>query len=295
MLQSRSLILLVLFTHGVLRAQTITLQNGTLTIAEGTTVLLEGPISFNLQPGSEVENNGTIDLGTEATMNEPLNSPVRGTGHETTTFASNGPFNAVEPGGLGLTLTSTSTGAPDFLERWHTPIGLPSGDESIARWYRTVGGNSGPGTFNAQFGYDPSELHGLNAAELALLSAATQNGPWTDLNATVDAGSFELSAPYPAPWGILTAFDADAPTGLSGEKHEDQFRVWPTLTSNTLSIEPVNGVQVVSIEVFDLAGQRMAVDTERANGLGLVDVHTLAAGQYLLRLNGTFVIRFTRA
>ena len=58
--------------------QSMVLVSGSMTIQEGTLLRLEGPITWTIEPGASVSNSGVIDLGTEATLVEPLGGPIQG-------------------------------------------------------------------------------------------------------------------------------------------------------------------------------------------------------------------------
>ena len=99
----RNLVLmaLALVAQHLALGQQMTLQRGNLSVAEGTRINLNGPLLWTIAPGATVVNNGEIDLGSEATLNETLGAPITGTGIERSNTELPIAFTAVEPGGLG--------------------------------------------------------------------------------------------------------------------------------------------------------------------------------------------------
>ncbi|MDX9751350.1 MAG: hypothetical protein RBT71_09755, partial [Flavobacteriales bacterium] len=66
----------LLAAHG----QVMHLHGGLFTVAEGTTVTIEGPVVWQMAADAAVVNDGTIDLGTEARLEEAPGAPLVGTG-----------------------------------------------------------------------------------------------------------------------------------------------------------------------------------------------------------------------
>ena len=117
-------------------AQTMQLSSGSLQVLNGTTLTIEGPIEWVISPGSTVVNDGVIDLGTQAQLNEPVGGPVVGTGVERATHVGPGPFAGIEPGGLGAMLSTEDALNDLVVERGHAPYAHSGSVEGVARWYR---------------------------------------------------------------------------------------------------------------------------------------------------------------
>jgi hypothetical protein len=288
-------ILMVSIPSFTISAQEIVLGGGHMSIAPGTTMRLEGPLTLKLEPGSSVQNDGHIDLGNEATVDEPTNGPIHGDGYETAHVTTVAPFAAIEPGGLGLTLGTSGSNAPDRIERWHTPLVLPEGDQSIARRFVLLGNEQGPGTLDVDLHMDPTELNALDAGNLAMFHASDVNGPWNELTSIADAGSFTVSTTYPAPWGTITCFDTDAPTAVDDRAEAYGFRAWPTLVETSMTIVPLTSTPVRNVEVFDGAGRTIPVNATLNGMWANIGLEHLASGHYLLRVNGNVVIKFRKA
>lgn len=283
-------------TSSLLAAQEMVLGSGTLTVAEGTALRMEGPVTFTISTGAVVQNNGTIDLGSEAVLAEPLNWPIVGTGREVADLDAIAPFAGLEPGGLGLTLSTASGIAPLSVERWHSVLTLPGGEASIARWYQFTGNDQGPGSLDLSFRYDPTELNGLSAADLAMFTISTENSPWwNDLASAADAGAFTVTANHSAPWAVVALFDSDAPTTISDRSEVDGFRAWPTEVRSSMIVAHTAGTLIRTLEVFDGAGRRVPFRADVPNTWVSMAMESLAPGAYFLRINGVSVIKFRKA
>lgn len=288
---------LLTFLAGVtsiaLHGQEMVLGPGSLTISSGTTLRLEGPIHFSWSSGSTVRNDGLIDLGSEAHLSEPSGAPIIGDGNELAVIGM-APFTGIEPGGLGLTLSTVGGNAPFSLERWHSTLHFPEGDPSIARWYRFSDDIQGPGTLDVSLRFDPTELNGLEAASLALHVAGTENGPWTEISSTVDEAARSIAGAYSAPWNVLAAFDADAPTAVPDLAEVTGFRAWPTLVTTIMYVAPTTDNPINTLEVFDAAGRRTPIQADLSKGWASVGTEAIAPGAYYLRINGIAVIKFRK-
>jgi len=274
--------------------QIATLSNGSLTVLEGTTVRFVGPMTFAIAAGATVENNGVIDLGSEATLVEPVGGPIIGSGTERSITSNGGPFTSETPGGLGLTMSSAVAASPVEVVRGHVPFELPEGDLGIARWYEL---NSISGSdLEVTMRYDATELNGLLADQLSAFRSNSESGPWSIMITDNDPVQYSLSASYAYPWGLQTAFDQDVITSSQTLVVADGFSVWPTMVIDVLHITSLNGSPIATLEVLDGLGR--AVPFDRMNNS--VDQSTvgctgLGAGAYFLRVNGNRVFKFRKA
>lgn len=287
-------LLLVLTCVAGAQAQTIGLLGGSLTIEEGTTLQLSGPLEFVIQPGASVINNGTMDLGMEASLTEPDGGPIHGSGVEMARTTGNGPFASIEPAALGLTISGDAQSGPVTVIRGHTTSYFPEGDPSIARWYTIEAPLGGSGPLDVVLRYDASELNALSGTTLGLFRSEAGNGPWSAVVGTNDAGNRTVSAILLAPWATITAFDANAPTASPTLLAQDGLHVWPTLTIGDVHINAQDGKPFGTIDLFDALGRPIPVHVrDRRATYARLDLASLASGAYFLRVDGrsTFKLR----
>lgn len=286
--------MLTLACAAAANAQTIDLLGGTMTVAEGTTVQLTGPLQLTIQPGATLVNNGTMDLGTEATLSEPDGNPIRGAGVEVARTVGNGPFSAAEPGALGLTFTATEQEGPVEVIRGHATYYFPEGDPSIARWFSLGAPNGGNGDVQVVLRYDATELNALAGSSLGIFRAPDETGPWLFVSSTNDALAQTVSADLIAPWPVITAFDANAPTASPSLVVQEGIHVWPTLTSGEVFVHALDGTPLDRIDVVDALGRVVPVQIDRRSAvLARLDLSGSAIGAYFLRIDGrsTFKLR----
>ena len=272
----------------------MTLVSGNVIVHGGTTVRLEGPVVWTLSDGASVTNDGSIELGTQASIVESLGGPISGAGTERAIIDQPPPYAAVDAGGLGMLITNTTAPAPIDVVRGHLPFALPEGDPSISRWY-SLQSEEAPGiSIDVSLEYDPTELNGLQAPELSLFKSQTDFGPWSAIASVVTGNIVSGSVQFP--WGLLTAFDANAPTTSPTLVARSGFHVWPTLAVDELNIVALDGALVKQCEVYDAVGRAAIRGRTGSFGSSMVlNVATLSPGAYYLRLNGEVVINFRKA
>ncbi len=290
----KSILFITVLIASHAQGQSAVLSSGTMHLMEGTTLRFDSPLVLTLQPGATIVNDGVIDLGSEARLIESTGEPIRGTGVETARVEGSGPFTALMPGGLGLTLTTTANGPID-ITRGHLAQLFPEGDAGIERWYRMEAPNAGGVTAEVQLHYDETELNGLAPSSLALFTAPVDAGPWTPAPGMNNATSFTISGTLTAPWSYITAFDADAPTSSPTLFATASLQVWPTLTEGPLFIHATDGDPLGSLEVFDGLGRSVATSTEwRSATLASMDLSTLTSGPYFLRIGQRITIKLRK-
>lgn len=276
-------------------AQTVELITGSMSIAPGTTVRLNGPLTLVLEPGTTVTNNGLIDLGDAATLQEPVGEPIQGDGTEVVRILTSGDLDGSEPGGLGLGLTGTAVNAPLTITRGHTPRAFPEGDPSIARWFILDAPNVATGAVDVVLRYDPVELNGLSGNNLGLFTSSDLAGPWSPLTGSNNATANTVSATLPAPWSHVTAFDANAPTASPTLFATEDLHVWPTLTNGPLVVHALNGRTLNTVEVIDGTGRVVrTVVPGPAASLVTMDLSALSSGPYFLRVNSLTTIKLRK-
>lgn len=129
--------------------------NGNLTFTAGTLDLNGNDLVIG-QPGSlivnETENNRiTGAAGGEVILTRTLASPAQ-----------------INPGNIGLVLSSTANLGPTTIRRGHVPTAIPGSGNSIARYYSIQPTNNNGLSATLRFQYFQNELNGLNETNLNL-------------------------------------------------------------------------------------------------------------------------------
>lgn len=276
--------------------QTVELTGGSMHVGQGTTLRFVGPLTFAIQPGAEVNNDGTIELGTAATLIEPTGGPITGSGTEIAVIDLDGPIGNEEPGGLGLSLTTDFPVGPVTITRGHEPRFFLEGDQSIARWFRIDAQEPSSGVAQITMKYDAVELNGLPNDGLALFRSDVLDGPWAPISSTNDPLQHLVEGSTAAPWGVYTAFDANAPTSSPSLMATNGIQVWPTLTTDVLFIRSTDGTPLGSVLVFDGVGRALPVTLlNRSMELLTLDVGRLATGSYYVRIREGVIVKFRKA
>jgi hypothetical protein len=275
-------------------SQDMVLTSGQVTLSPGTRIALDGNITWTIGAQASVVNDGLIELGLAATLIETPGAPIVGSGTETAERLLNGAFTGVEPGGLGLTLGAPAAIGAITVTRGHSTVVLSNGAESVARWFH-VDGDPPPSTaVDVTFRYDPVELNGLDAQDLVLQHSVV-NDVWGGVDSELGPGPNMLSAQLPAPWGILTAFDADEITGVKEENATALFQLLGAPGDDVVHIRVLGHEPLRTWELFDAHGRLLASGR-------VPDVHTSleipmgpwAQGLVIFRLNGRSTHKWLR-
>jgi len=296
MMPRLNLLLCASILHGVLGAQTMTFSGGDMQIQFMTTVTLNGELVWQIAPGATVANDGLVELGTSATLVEPVNGPIIGTGVETAVHVAGVNLNDTEPGGLGLLFfTSTPTAGAFTLTRGHLPQSDGGSAFSVARWYSIGDPAQVPFPVEFSFGYDDTELNGLVESELILHSGTSRSGPWLPLSSAVDAGLNIVLADATEQANYITAFQGEA-LGAPAFPPSAGLRVWPTITVDQLFVQGASIGPNAPFDVVDATGRIALSGTLRGDASTVLNLSTsaLAPGQYLLRIKGEQAVRFVR-
>lgn len=274
-------------------AQLMELTSGTIHVQAGTTMVLHGPLDLLIHPGASVSNDGVIDLSDQATISEPSGTPIRGAGVEKASTGAAGPFTSVEPGRLGLTVT-TNESVPLEVVRGHSSMALPEGDVGIQRWFML----SGPGATSSadlSLQYDETELNGLSPSSLGLFRSTGLDGPWSLVTSTNDAEAFTVAGTLAAPWAYITAFDSDAPTASHSLHALEDLHVWPTLTNSNVFILSKTGSPIGAIQIIDGMGRTIHSDVGSMHStLKVLDLSGVSSGAYFLRAGQRPVIKLRK-
>lgn len=276
-------------------AQTAELISGNLLIQEGTTVRFVGPLQLTIAPSASVVNDGLIDLGVGGRLSEPVGNPITGTGTEIASLVSSGPLNGVEPGGLGLSITTSSPSGDLVVTRGHVARSFPEGDPSIERWYRLASDAGTTPDAELVFRFDASELNGLTAEDLGLFRAGNENGAWSAVASTNNPANSTVQGTLSAPWGYITLFDMNAPTASPTLQAISGLQVWPTVTSGPLFIQSTQGEPLKRIDVIDGLGRSVVTQPTGSSGtFATLDLSGLSSGAYFLRVDQHAVIKLRK-
>jgi hypothetical protein len=287
--------LIVLLVPAVLQAQLMELSGGSMHVLEGTRVAIEGPITWQLVTNSGLVNDGTIEFGPEAVLDEALGSAIVGLGVETTSRVFNSAVLDNDPAGLGLSLSSGAALGAFTLTRGHVPFTLMNGMSGISRWYELITNDQPGAVLETRMRYDPSELNGLSATALDLYTSQDSADFWTPRSGEASMDPWAITASVYWPWTFITAFQADATTSIS-EQPGAGFRAWPTATSDLVHLEALGDAGISFWELRDAAGRLH--DGERHGMPGAryrtIDLARYSPGLYLLRVNDGMVIKLVK-
>jgi hypothetical protein len=201
-----------------------------------------------------------------------------------------------EPGGLGLSISTADGPSMVDVIRGHNQQVLHTSDLSIARWFLISATGQTGQDLDLELRYDPTELNGLDGADLLLFEAISDVGPWGALPSAVDVGARTVSSTDQYPWAYVTAFDRNAVASTPEVNNADGFVIHPTIVESMLTINAVGLEQIRSLAVIDGLGRTVQNPTLPAAGpLARIDLNGLAPGAYFLRVNERHVLRFRKA
>lgn len=272
------------------------LQPGTsLHVLSGTTLTLAGQTMLSTTAGSVLTNDGTVMIGEAATMNEATGAAIRGTGSERYARVYGAPLNQVEPGGLRMTVTTSTAPGAVVLERWHMPLTEPGGAESIARWYDWSSAVNAGLDALVLFGYDDQELNGINETD-QVLHVRQPSLYWLAVPSGVDAVNDRVTASGLDSLGTLTSFSGALTTGLEAPERPQAPYVFPTIADDRLSIVLPAGMSVRQLELHDASGRLIHATDLSLNGQGAsLSVAALEPGLYTITINLRHACRFIRS
>lgn len=269
-------------------------DNGTLTIESGTTVRVISPMTWTLGPSSIVVNDGLIDLGAEAVLDEPAGRPVVGAGFERSAPAAGSVQPVSGVGGLGLHLAQALPLPALVVTRGHLPRIHDDYGPGIARWFAVEGLDQTTPPVTLTMTYDQTELNGLAEPLLELHSSGSESGPWAEASTVHDETGNTFTGAIPT-GTHFTAFSVDpqaTPMHASGTR---ELQVLPSLTDGPMAVLIPAGETVSGLWIFDGSGRIvLAEQLPQLTGTVMLDVQGLAPGSYLLRTDAGFAARFVR-
>jgi hypothetical protein len=268
-------------------AQTMLLSGGTMRVGSGTRIGVTGPIVWEIAPDAQLVNDGRIELGTQALLSEPDNAPITGSGTEHAVVDVAGVLGTVEPGGLGLSMTTTSILPATEVIRGHA-VSLNNGtDESIARWFLLDPGPGPAVELELVLRYASPELNGNSGSTLALYTGTEMSGPWSFMAGSADAQGRTVGSTWQGPWGYLTAFTQGIITHAPEVGPQPGMSLWPTITNDLVTVAITGEAGTADVQVFDGAGRSVALTpAPQQDGTYLLHIGHLGAGLYVVRVNG---------
>lgn len=273
----------------------IVLQSGTTLVVDAGTVLrIEGQGTVATTPGSTWVNNGEVQLGPQALLNEANGAPISGTGTERYTATYTDPLSNTEPGGLRLVVSTVQAPQGVTLVRGHQPITEPGGAVGTARWYQWASDVNTGLDAEVRFGYDESQLNSVVETD-QVLHVLQANTFWLAIPSSVDAPNDRVDAINLDSIGTLTTFSGALTTGLADGSNPLQAMLFPTVTDESV-IVVVGKSSLLSVELLDVQGRGLRSYTSPAPSRTMrIDVSGLSAGVYLVRVNGGRALRFIRS
>ncbi len=266
------------------QAQMSTGTGTTMVLDAGTGLRVNAPLVWQIPAGASVINNGSVVLGSDASLSESPGAAITGDGTERIQLPLAAPPTALDAGGLGGILTTTLAPGPTTFIRGHLPYTDYSGHVSIARWIHVLPAvNSG---LNATFSlrYDENELNAV--PELAqILHIRAEDNIWWTLPAAVNATNNTVTTTGLDSLGLFTTFDQDLPNAVVEPTGPGVFMVGMDPDGAPWLRVPA-GQQVRSLEFFDNTGRCIASSamTLEAGWHPIGSMH-IAHGSYVLRVN----------
>lgn len=272
----------------------MTFATGNLRIDNGTTMNVLGPITWTIESGANVVNDGLIDLGSEGVIVESANEPVTGTGIERSAppLGASWPING--PGGLGLTISIPSTEIAIVVTRGHIPRDDADAGASIARWFGVDGlPDLPPQGSTVNLRYDETELNGLVESMLSPFASAGLAGPWVDTDGSVDTVDDMLTAPLQPGATYFTGFASDQQSATTTNLVPAfGMEVRPSITEDLIMVYPPPGTG--SILIMDAAGRVAFVARAVEGGTTSLDVSSLTPGAYNVLSDSGALARFMK-
>ncbi|MGA2507393.1 MAG: T9SS type A sorting domain-containing protein [Chitinispirillaceae bacterium] len=279
-----------------------TFQNLTVNKAAGNVVLNKNIAmrgNLTVMVGHIDMNNDTIKMGTTALLSETPGNTVKGRGEITGPLTIGAP-SALNPFGLGATLTSAVTLGPSVISRGHVMQTVGT-DSSILRYFDITPTTNTGLSATLVFHYDTSELNGHAETGSCLYRSIDTGKTWTNMGGTIDSvahtvtlsGISAFSRWTVVPGGISTAVKGPKPTAAkTGVPRVLAFdQNYPNPFSRTTTIKfTLKDDGRVTLKVYDMVGREVATLVNGELQAGVVhsaafDASALASGTYVCRLN----------
>lgn len=263
--------------------QEMRLLSGALIVEQGTTMRLSDGTAWTIAPGAQVVNDGLIELGAAALINEPIGGPITGSGTERISVAAGEAQPALGHGGLGLRIEQGAPLPSLTVTRGHLPRSDAALGVSMARWYRLQGGEQlSPGA-DLIFHYDETELGALSEVPLGMARSFAEEGPWSAMPSEGQPDLNAVNGPY-SPGGDHFSVFAFDPLSESAASHAAPGLVaWPSFTDGPLTIAAPAGAALGDLRIVDGTGRVMLRFGRAGQGASrAIDASALPAGAYVL-------------
>lgn len=263
--------------------QEMRLLSGALTVEQGTTMRLSDGTAWTIAPGAQVVNDGLIELGAAALINEPIGGPITGSGTERISVAAGDAQPALGHGGLGLLIEQGAPLPSLTVTRGHLPRTDASLGVSTARWYRLQGGEQlSPGA-ELIFHYDETELGALNEVPLGLARAFIEEGPWSAMPSEGQPDLNAVNGPYSPGGDHFSVFAFDPLSASAAAPAAPGLVAWPSITEGLLTIAAPMGAALGDLRIVDGTGRVVLRFGSAGQGASrVIDASALPAGAYVL-------------
>ncbi|MCB0795085.1 MAG: hypothetical protein KDB88_10140 [Flavobacteriales bacterium] len=252
-------------------AQVLVLDSTQIMLDPGTTMRILGNTDMVLGHAVQFQNNGTLDLGAAASISETPGSPMTGLGVERSMRPMGAVLNAVEPGGLGWTMTTAAVVDSLELVRGHASYQDTSGRVSVFRWYDVTVWPENGLDMDVVMRYDTTELNGLNEPDLMLHVATLGDTVWSGYPSMVNTSQRIVSVEGLDSLGRFSLFAGSIGTQLEEADILPSAQVSPIPTDGPVRIVtkmPGRG----RVRILDLTGREMA-SFERIDWSGPIDLN----------------------
>jgi hypothetical protein len=274
--------------------QEMRLLSGALTVEQGTTMRLSDGTVWTIASGAQVVNDGRIELGAAALINEPIGGPITGSGTERISVAAGDAQPALGHGGLGLRIEQGAPLPSLTVTRGHLPRTDATLGVSMARWYRLEGGEQlSPGA-ELIFHYDETELGALSEVPLGLARSIAEEGPWSAMPSEGQPDLNAVNGPYSPGGGHFSVFAFDPLSASAAAPTAPGLVAWPSITDGPLTIGGPAGAVLGDLRIVDGTGRVvMRFGTAGQGASRAIDASALPAGAYVLVAGGGSV-RFVK-
>ncbi len=287
------LLLTALPSCACLYGQMATLNGTNMMLDAGTSLRIDTSLTWSIEAGASVVNDGSIILGPATELNEAPGAAITGAGTERTARTFTAPLIAADPAGLGgIITTNASLGATTVL-RGHIPYTDYSGHTSIARWIDISPANNSGLNATLALRYEPAELNGIVEAD-QVLHIHAHDDIWWHLPSNVNIGQGTVTSSGLDSIGLFTTFEGDLPNSI----HEDRTAAGFTLLGSPgtqLALQVPHGRIAHLAEVYGPLGTcHVSMTTNWTAGRHALPEFHLAPGVYYLRVNGSITLPFVQ-
>lgn len=236
----------------------------------------------------------TITLGPSAFLTESPGKTVKGSnGKILTTVVLTSP-SSLNPGGLGLSITSAADLGSTTVTRLHGPA-TGGGNSGISRGYKIEPSNNSGLNATIRFSYDETELNGIPEATLTLFKSPDgTNNSWAGIGGVVNTTDNYVELSGINDFAYLTLAGTGSPLPVEEEVSAvpsvfELMQNYPNPFNPSTRISfALPKSSFVTLSVYNVLGQKVA---DLLSGMKEAGYHNadfnaegLSAGVYLFRL-----------